>query len=100
MLSRVDFPSGRLAQLVRAPALQAGGPRFESATAHQDLKSQLLTSNFQDVKFWFDVLALRFGCLNVLSKSGNISRTFLRERLTGMASLSNGSETKTLHNLT
>src|SRR5579859_3380653 len=26
--------SGRLAQLVRAPALQAGGPRFESATAH------------------------------------------------------------------
>ena len=26
--------SGRLAQLVRAPALQAGGPRFEPATAH------------------------------------------------------------------
>jgi hypothetical protein len=25
---------GRLAQLVRAPALQAGGPRFEPATAH------------------------------------------------------------------
>src|SRR5262249_12507410 len=25
---------GRLAQLVRAPALQAGGPRFESVTAH------------------------------------------------------------------
>jgi hypothetical protein len=27
-------PSGRLAQLVRAPALQAGGRRFESCTAH------------------------------------------------------------------
>jgi hypothetical protein len=27
--------SGRLAQLVRAPALQAGGRRFESCTAHQ-----------------------------------------------------------------
>ena len=26
---------GRLAQLVRAPALQAGGPEFESRTAHQ-----------------------------------------------------------------
>src|SRR5207248_2964575 len=25
---------GRLAQLVRAPALQAGGPRFEPGTAH------------------------------------------------------------------
>ena len=27
-------PLGRLAQPVRAPALQAGGPRFEPATAH------------------------------------------------------------------
>ena len=27
--------AGRLAQLVRAPALQAGGRRFESCTAHQ-----------------------------------------------------------------
>ena len=27
-------PLGRLAQLVRAPALQAGGPRFEPGTAH------------------------------------------------------------------
>src|SRR5580658_10804316 len=27
-------PGGRLAQSVRAPALQAGGPRFEPATAH------------------------------------------------------------------
>jgi hypothetical protein len=31
----VCFHSGRLAQLVRAPALQAGGRRFESCTAHQ-----------------------------------------------------------------
>src|SRR5262249_38028443 len=28
---------GRLAQLVRAPALQAGGRRFESCTAHQSI---------------------------------------------------------------
>jgi hypothetical protein len=31
---------GRLAQLVRAPALQAGGPRFEPATAHHAAASQ------------------------------------------------------------
>ena len=30
--------TGRLAQPVRAPALQAGGPRFEPATAHQTLQ--------------------------------------------------------------
>src|SRR6202022_2214171 len=29
--------SGRLAQLVRAPALQAGGPRFEPVPAHHTL---------------------------------------------------------------
>jgi hypothetical protein len=29
---------GRLAQLVRAPALQAGGPRFEPAIAHHSLR--------------------------------------------------------------
>ena len=28
------FVDGRLAQLVRAPALQAGGHRFESCIAH------------------------------------------------------------------
>ena len=31
----LTFHRGRLAQLVRAPALQAGGRRFESCTAHQ-----------------------------------------------------------------
>src|SRR5438034_3307719 len=31
---KLSVPSGRLAQLVRAPALQAGGRRFESCTAH------------------------------------------------------------------
>ena len=31
--------AGGLAQLVRAPALHAGGPRFESGTAHQSEKS-------------------------------------------------------------
>ena len=30
---------GRLAQLVRAPALQAGGRRFKSCTAHQCFQS-------------------------------------------------------------
>ena len=35
------FGLGRLAQLVRAPALQAGGRRFESCTAHHI--NQLLT---------------------------------------------------------
>jgi hypothetical protein len=33
--------SGRLAQLVRAPALQAGGRRFESCTAHQRFHNYL-----------------------------------------------------------
>ena len=32
----VALSYGRLAQLVRAPALQAGGRRFESCTAHQN----------------------------------------------------------------
>src|SRR5471030_2763597 len=31
-----EATQGRLAQLVRAPALQAGGPRFEPASAHHD----------------------------------------------------------------
>ena len=37
ILAQAPCPSviGRLAQLVRAPALQAGGRRFESCTAHQ-----------------------------------------------------------------
>ena len=33
-LKSTKHPDGRLAQPVRAPALQAGGPRFEPATAH------------------------------------------------------------------
>jgi hypothetical protein len=35
VLIRPIPPNGRLAQLVRAPALQAGSPGFESLTAHQ-----------------------------------------------------------------
>jgi hypothetical protein len=35
------FRDGRLAQLVRAPALQAGGRRFEPCTAHQFSMSRL-----------------------------------------------------------
>src|SRR3954447_1934061 len=31
--------NGRLAQLVRAPALQAGGPRFKSGTAHPGFRA-------------------------------------------------------------
>jgi hypothetical protein len=34
----VPVRSGRLAQLVRAPALQAGGRRFESCTAHHEFR--------------------------------------------------------------
>ena len=34
---------GRLAQLVRAPALQAGGPRFEPATAHHSTQTPAAT---------------------------------------------------------
>ena len=36
-LKSTQYSDGRLAQLVRAPALQAGGPRFEPATAHQPM---------------------------------------------------------------
>src|SRR5947208_4877424 len=36
--------SGRLAQLVRAPALQAGGRRFESCTAHHTFSKNHLIS--------------------------------------------------------
>jgi len=35
MLCSFRLSAGWLAQLVRAPALQAGGRRFESCTAHQ-----------------------------------------------------------------
>src|SRR5208283_2965258 len=37
---------GRLAQLVRAPALQAGGRRFESCTAHQIINKTKAISCF------------------------------------------------------
>jgi hypothetical protein len=33
--------NGRIAQLVRAPALQAGGPKFESWYAHHSFLSLL-----------------------------------------------------------
>src|SRR4051794_30693364 len=36
---------GRLAQLVRAPALQAGGPRFKSGTAHSPAATVCAVSN-------------------------------------------------------
>src|SRR6202163_3580974 len=39
-------PRGRLAQLVRAPALQAGGRRFESCTAHHS--SSCLSVGYED----------------------------------------------------
>ncbi len=35
MTERSAFRRGALAQLARAPALQAGGPGFESPTLHQ-----------------------------------------------------------------
>ena len=38
--------SGRLAQLVRAPALQAGGRRFEPCTAHH-MNQYLVVAEFE-----------------------------------------------------
>jgi hypothetical protein len=35
---RVQGTNGAIAQLARAPALQAGGPGFESLLLHQKLK--------------------------------------------------------------
>ena len=42
ILSLVQRSYGRLAQLVRAPALQAGGHRFESYIAHHAEIAQLV----------------------------------------------------------
>jgi hypothetical protein len=42
---------GRLAQLVRAPALQAGGRRFESCTAHQFFGSKDLRAKIERLHF-------------------------------------------------
>ena len=39
----LSIKEGRLAQLVRAPALQAGGRRFESCTAHHLILSESIT---------------------------------------------------------
>ena len=46
-----DVPAfdGRLAQLVRAPALQAGGQRFKSSTAHHP--NSLLFRSFNQTQF-------------------------------------------------
>ena len=40
---------GRLAQLVRAPALQAGGHRFESYSAHHNLCRHSVTGSATDL---------------------------------------------------
>ncbi len=47
---------GRLAQLVRAPALQAGGRRFESYIAHQTLLRLLDESACNKFRTWFNEL--------------------------------------------
>ena len=51
LLQRRDelCPYGRLAQLVRAPALHAGGRRFESCTAHHFLPNLSVTIVDPDV---------------------------------------------------
>src|ERR1700756_4988513 len=60
---------GRLAQLVRAPALQAGGRRFESCTAHQNciphknwnLSSRLVDRQVQLLLFIFRAIQSPLG---------------------------------------
>src|SRR5882672_5672148 len=56
--------SGRLAQLVRAPALQAGGRRFEPCTAHQTNTSMSLLA--VDETAWENCRLLCEGLMKVL----------------------------------
>ena len=53
------FRLGRLAQLVRAPALQAGGRRFESCTAHQVLIRQDYPKTVRDWVAFATLLPVR-----------------------------------------
>src|SRR6185312_16379271 len=53
-------PRGRLAQLVRAPALQAGGRRFEPCTAHQ-IHPEFIAISLAPASVRVNATVLRFG---------------------------------------
>jgi Flp pilus assembly protein TadD len=63
--------AGRLAQLVRAPALQAGGRRFESCTAHHPVANVFRSHSTIDWRaLWF-----RLGLLFVLTQVSSAQQT-------------------------
>ncbi len=61
----IDSPYGGLAQLARAPALQAGGQRFESVIlhiAHQALSYIIYDLSFSEAQAIFDILKAKAKC--------------------------------------
>ena len=59
------LPYGGLAQLARAPALQAGGQRFESVIlhiAHQALSYIIYDLSFSEAQAIFDILKAKAKC--------------------------------------
>src|SRR5438034_10304236 len=85
---KLSVPSGRLAQLVRAPALQAGGRRFESCTAHHVSLFRLVRHSLRSSYVPFGSRGrrsnqLRFPPSEHMSKEETMSsrfEQFLRER--------------------
>ncbi len=68
VLFHTPFIPGRLAQLVRAPALQAGGHRFESCTAHH-----INAAARNGCGFFFILLEPHFPKRGIFSASTTIS---------------------------
>ena len=63
--STFQLHSGGLAQLARAPALQAGGQRFESVIlhiAHQALSYIIYDLSFSEAQAIFDILKAKAKC--------------------------------------
>ena len=55
--SIINSPFGGLAQLARAPALQAGGQRFESVILHFPVHSELCIMHYElCIGSFFDIL--------------------------------------------
>src|SRR5258706_6127094 len=79
--------SGRLAQLVRAPALQAGGRRFESCTAHHSTKYAGFSSHCTPCLRRINGPAFRA----VHHKNGNTSSTSRPQLWNGTSKASDGS---------
>src|SRR2546427_569480 len=67
-----DESVGRLAQLVRAPALQAGGRRFEPCTAHHPCAPPFRGDVVQLVRTlpcrWLESHTVSFDCADVFSQ--------------------------------